>query len=319
MNDSKTTVRIAFLGDLFFGEDVPELSPELNRVLGECDAVLANLESPICDLPHTSEQAVIDAAKREGFDKIFLRSSPGCQKILAAWNVKYLSLANNHVFDCGAAGLASTIELLGKAGVCFAGAGNTLWQASKPMILNLGGISFGVIAATEGRSTSLLATGSTPGCNTLEMPGICDQVKALKQSVEHVIVLPHWGTCGPIFPEGRLVDLGELLLDAGASLVVGQHSHTLQGCRRRDDGRMVCYSLGNFYFGSFDYDGRRIFAQGEETRGSILTVEFSTLQRHQLRDSWQFTRQDSTTVALDAEASRVLEFEKRSAPYKVSR
>ena len=44
------------------------------------------------------------------------------------------------------------------------------------------------------------------------------------------------------------MDLGHALIDAGADLVIGNHSHCLQGMEAYK-GKIICYSLGNFSFG----------------------------------------------------------------------
>jgi poly-gamma-glutamate synthesis protein (capsule biosynthesis protein) len=77
-----------------------------------------------------------------------------------------------------------------------------------------------------------------------------------------VVVSLHWGTEYASRPGARQRELAQAAVEAGADLVLGHHTHTLQGLEafaRGGAGRaLVAYSLGNFVFDSPPSLGRRV-------------------------------------------------------------
>ncbi len=61
------------------------------------------------------------------------------------------------------------------------------------------------------------------------------------------ITLIHWGEEFIQFPSLEQQKYGKYLIDLGFNLVIGHHSHTLQGYEDYNGGR-IYYSLGNFLF-----------------------------------------------------------------------
>ena len=68
-----------------------------------------------------------------------------------------------------------------------------------------------------------------------------------------MIVSFHWGNELDYKPNDRQKKMGRLAVDSGADLVIGAHSHCLQGIDYIDDVP-VFYSLGNFWFNSKTLD-----------------------------------------------------------------
>jgi poly-gamma-glutamate synthesis protein (capsule biosynthesis protein) len=63
-----------------------------------------------------------------------------------------------------------------------------------------------------------------------------------------VIASCHWGIEGDHYPNDYQQQLAHQIVDWGADLVVGTHPHVLQGVELYN-GKVICYSLGNFCFG----------------------------------------------------------------------
>ena len=77
---------------------------------------------------------------------------------------------------------------------------------------------------------------------------MCDEIGALAARVDHVVVYNHWGVAvDPSVQEYQRL-AAHAFVDAGASIVAGSHTHTLQGVELRG-GRPILYGLGNFVFG----------------------------------------------------------------------
>ena len=78
---------------------------------------------------------------------------------------------------------------------------------------------------------------------------IRNQIQSLrKQGAEIVVVSVHWGDEGTYSPNETQQTLGHRAIDAGADIVYGHHSHTLQRIEPYRGG-IIYYSLGNFSFG----------------------------------------------------------------------
>jgi poly-gamma-glutamate synthesis protein (capsule biosynthesis protein) len=60
-----------------------------------------------------------------------------------------MTLANNHIMDYGEQGLVSTMELLSANSIGFLGAGKDLNEATRPFILEKGGLKIGLYACAE--------------------------------------------------------------------------------------------------------------------------------------------------------------------------
>ncbi|KAF5064283.1 Capsule biosynthesis protein CapA [anaerobic digester metagenome] len=72
-------------------------------------------------------------------------------------------------------------------------------------------------------------------------------VKEARKNADLVIVHSHWGIEYDSSPNPRQKEIGRALVNAGADIVVGHHSHTLQPVEIYK-GKVIFYSLGNFVF-----------------------------------------------------------------------
>mgnify|MGYP000736087743 FL=1 len=65
-------------------------------------------------------------------------------------------------------------------------------------------------------------------------------------------VYPHWGVEYQAYPEANQTQIAKACIDAGADVVVGSHTHCLQGVSYID-GKPVFYSLGEFFIFGAEY------------------------------------------------------------------
>ncbi len=186
------------------------------------------------------------------------------------WSV--FSLATNHALDWGPEGIAATRELLGRSGALVVGAGRTLQEAGAPAVLTNQGIRFGFLAYCK-RGDYSAGPGSA-GANPLTAGAAVRDIRVLKQAgVNHVVVSLHWGVEFSSYPSGEDVRVARALVDAGASLLIGHHPHTLQGIERYGRG-VIAYSLGNFIADMTLDRPPREEAWRLGFRGGILRVPF---------------------------------------------
>ena len=76
---------------------------------------------------------------------------------------------------------------------------------------------------------------------------ITADIRALKRTVDVVVVVPHWGTQYTHRPEASQRTAARAFAEAGADLVIGGHPHWVQGWERLGSSTVV-HSLGNFIF-----------------------------------------------------------------------
>ncbi|MFA5240487.1 MAG: CapA family protein [Phycisphaerae bacterium] len=103
--------------------------------------------------------------------------------------------------------------------------------------------------------------------------------------------------------------MGKLLIQAGATAVIGHHSHIVQGLAKEGNS-LIAYSLGNFAFAGFKDRGRPAKLTKDNMRGVILKVEFAhgKIISHDII----FTKQKGDTIELDHSSERAKDFNYRS-------
>jgi len=186
------------------------------------------------------------------------------------------SLANNHIMDYGVEGLSVTLEKLRSLDLQYTGAGNDLSDARAPAKFMANGLTvhiLGYVSATTELSNELIYAGAQKkGLAPFDLPSVQEDIKkSYSDGVDAVIVSLHWGEELCHFPAPQQIDLGRAVIDMGAVMVLGHHSHVLQGVERYKDG-VIAYSLGNFLFGEFLMpDGRMERWQERHRLSAFLT------------------------------------------------
>lgn len=184
----------------------------VKSVLSADDYSVANLETAIID-------SGIPLEKQFRF-----RGKPEYLTILKEGGIECVTIANNHSWDYGDSGYAQTQRNLGRYGIDFFGYDKILTKVIK-------GLRFAFI----GQSFSL-------------QDSILPLIKSIRDSVDFIIVVMHWGNEGQYRPDNKQQSIGHALIDAGADLVVGHHPHVLQPIEKYRE-HYIAYSLGNFVFG----------------------------------------------------------------------
>ena len=221
----------------------------------------------------------------------------------------FLTLANNHSLDQGAEGLTTTLNLLKQHEIAHAGAGANLKEAKKPFIFEKDGVRIGFYLCTENEFT--MATSHSMGANPFDVLDSFDEVAALKEQCDYVIVLYHGGKEYYRYPSPMLQRYCRKFVDRGASLVICQHNHCV-GSREDYNGGSIIYGQGNFIFNSEFYINHRDFVKDsllirvEATKDSFVICELP------IRMS-----DNGTRLATDAEAAETLAgYKKRSEEIK---
>jgi hypothetical protein len=166
--------------------------------------------------------------------------------------VDLVTEANNHGEDCGPAGLQMALQARDQAGFTVLGIGQNSAQAFTPFQTVIDGQHIGVIAATQVIDSDLqaswTATTTQPGlASAYDVSDLVAAVEAARKVDDTVIVFLHWGVELDACPDPLQEPLANVLVKAGADIVIGSHAHVLLGGGYLGSA-YVDYGLGNFAF-----------------------------------------------------------------------
>ncbi|MGN0292035.1 MAG: CapA family protein [Lachnospiraceae bacterium] len=179
------------------------------------------------------------------------RAAPSRVEVLQQLGVDIVSLANNHVYDYGEEALLDTFDTLERAEIPYVGAGRNFDEAKKIVYFVANGRKIAIVSATQiERSYNYTkeATEDMPGVlKTLNPDKFLEVIKEAEKNSDYVIAYPHWGTEGTNVYGSDQKELAEAYVEAGADVIIGGHTHCLQGISYIEDIPVI-YSLGNFWF-----------------------------------------------------------------------
>jgi poly-gamma-glutamate capsule biosynthesis protein CapA/YwtB (metallophosphatase superfamily) len=280
-------LQLAAVGDFMLDREFsPHKAPfrKAFHILSKADVVFANLENPLGTKGHPREKMFV------------FRSKPALAKVVADSGVDVVTIANNHMLDYGEEVLMETLRTLLKAKIPFVGAGRNIAEAEKPVIIERGGVRVAFLGLAATLPLGAGASQERPGLApihvttsyefdptlTQEQPGnppkirtqvdprdqerICSNIREARKLADHVIVGIHWGVAFTKERAEYQQPLGRKMIDAGAGIIVGHHSHMRQGIEHYRNG-VILYSLGDFVF----HD--RVDMTGES--GMIATAKLS--------------------------------------------
>jgi poly-gamma-glutamate synthesis protein (capsule biosynthesis protein) len=184
-----------------------------------------------------------------------------------------LSLANNHILDWGATGIQETCSILDKAGITYAGAGNNLDDARRPAIIEINKVTVGFLAYSM--RGPHIATHNSPGAAPIDESVIISDIADLRRSVDIIIISLHFGMIYTDYPNLRQQRLCHLIIDSGASLILGHHPHVLQGIETYK-GCIIAYSLGEFIFDATAGNVYANVAREKRKESIILSIFFES-------------------------------------------
>lgn len=270
-------IDILFLGDIIL--DVPEPDHWLSGIADVTRA--ADLAIGHLEVPHT-----LRGEELEG-DVPAPGAEPSHLAAIARANIGMLSMAGNHIADCGAIGIADTNEELDRLGIAHNGADANLTLARKPAMVEREGkrialISFNCVGpeiswASDTRAGSayvnVLAADGGPSRPQAELTEadpasvaqMAQDIAAAHAKADIVIVALHKGIThrpAALAPYER--PLAQAAIDAGADVVVGHHAHIARGIEFYR-GKPIFHGLGN---------------------GCVVTHALTPAQDHPARAEW---------------------------------
>lgn len=162
--------------------------------------------------------------------------------------IDIVSIANNHLFDLGPEGAFKVIDVLDRLNIKHCGGGRNLAEAQKPVVIERDGKTYAFVAFSDTRVEYMYeATETEPGVNPLNEEYVLKEIARISQQYDYVIAMPHWGMEHTYFPTLEVEKLGKKMIQAGACLVLGGHSHRVQPVVNIGH-KSIVYSMGNFLF-----------------------------------------------------------------------
>ena len=260
--EKNSKVTLSFVGDFYLSPMMYNnyqergisgiISENIQNIFQSVDIAAADHEYVCADL---------DDSHKVTYQQYTFLTPTSREYILKDFGFDVMTLANNHMMDYKTEGLLSTIKAVREQGIEVIGGGNNLDEALKPYIAEVKGKKIAILAATRVvPDTEWYATSSNPGLlttyeSTDRFQMIKDEITRLKteENCDIVIMYVHWGNDSDKTILNSQVQLGHGYIDAGADLVVGNHTHVLQGMEMYK-GKLICYGISNFLFGSYHSD-----------------------------------------------------------------
>jgi hypothetical protein len=244
------------LGDRLADDPATALGDGAPELLSGANLSMANLESALTDGTCSDPQP-----------KQYVFYAPGSAvQAFRGAGVTLITEANNHGEDCGLPGLQSALGVRSQTGYPILGIGQNVTAAFTPYRATVDGEKITIIAATQvidsDLQTSWTATSDHAGlASAYDVDTLVSAVEAARRVSDTVVVYLHWGTELDACPNPLQEPLANVLVAAGADIVVGTHAHVLLGGGYLGSA-YVDYGLGNFAF----YDN----SPPEDQSGSLV-------------------------------------------------
>ncbi|MEM9264746.1 MAG: CapA family protein [Cyanobacteria bacterium P01_F01_bin.13] len=273
-NPENPTVTLLFGGEVAVG-DVPLQTPEaVEQVLGELEAFR---EADVAMVGLGNSLASADTSLQENY---FERARPEAVDALTKGGIDIVALTGDRTMDFGRQGLTETLKALDSAGIYRVGAGLDHQEARRPEVLEVKGQRIAYLSYAP--SSEEVATLDRAGLNIQERDGIVEDIAALRQAVDWIVVNYRWYGDLETEPNAQQIDLSRSAIDAGADLVVGYHAQQLQGAELYKS-RPIVYALGDFIFQDEPLEDNDTATLRVSLRDQQMKVEFLPISVREAR------------------------------------
>ena len=279
----------------------------IGETLKSADLVYANLEGMLVK-PQGPE---IDIPDKRGWR----HPGPEGVRALTAWNITTVGVANNVAYD--RANILETLRVLDANGIAHTGGGKNIAEAHRPAIVERKGVRVGFLQYTARwyQDAEQIATETEPGVAKIssrdgvtidraDVDRVRDDVRRLRPLADIVVVSHHNrdGATATQFPgnppaprsggsrdqhtsEEYQKQFAHLALDAGADLVYGHGTHTIQGVEIYN-GKPILYAIGHSAFDQPGYETSKdgLVARTVIQKKKIARVSFVPVSRDDHND-----------------------------------
>ena len=187
----------------------------------------------------------------------YFRTPEAILDTLKDCGVDMFTLANNHILDGFAPGLAKTIEAVDARGFDRVGAYASLEESRQPVVKEINGIKFGFLAYTDhvNENDKRIDSAQAAYCvDRLEGADFKADVQALRDAgAEVVICLPHWGEENRRSVTSECKRIAQEMVNAGVDIILGSHPHVVlpinagaMEVNGQEKDILIAWSMGNF-------------------------------------------------------------------------
>jgi hypothetical protein len=230
---------------LLFGGDV-NLDNIPYDVLEQKDDLLNGVEEYLsADVSMVNLSTSLATAATSLEEDYHQKTRPEALDVLKDGGVDIVNLSDESTMKYGEQGLDETLTALDREGIYRVGAGRNEHEARRPEILDVKGKRIAYLSYAQGGNHA--AFKDRPGVNAQGVMEIAEDIRALRDEVDWIVVNYRWQTDISETPADWQTNLARLAIDQGADVVVGYHPHQLQGAEIYK-GRPIAYSLGDFVF-----------------------------------------------------------------------
>lgn len=225
------TTTLLFVGDVMLARSVEKkLDAEgplypfvyVTKLLQEPDMTIGNFEGVVSEPHHVTAPFTFQFSVKPEY-------LAGLHDV----GFDVLSLANNHSSDFGPDAVLHTKKLCTEDTLTCEGNART----SETFIKEVHGIHIGFLVANT-------------TWNTVSAESLASQMEQLANESDIQVAFLHWGTEYELMHNGVQEAVAHALIDAGADVIIGGHSHVVQDIAFYKD-KPVFYSLGNFVFDQY--------------------------------------------------------------------
>ena len=193
--------------------------------------------------------------------------------ILKVGSVEMVNVANNHTYDYYKKGYDDTLE-----------------SVKNYNVLSFGYNNYQIVEVKDVRIGIFGLTGWDYGSTKKEIDKALNYFHDM--DIKLVIGNFHWGEMDTHYHNNTQELIAKYAIDKGVDLVIGHHSHVLQGIEKYKD-KYIVYSLGNFVYGGiyYPYDSDSMILRmhykienGEINNNNIEIVPVSITSSGKLND-----------------------------------
>lgn len=214
----------------------------ISKLAGD-DVVFGNLEGVLSKKDESGS-----------LDSTLFRGNPDHIVILKDAGFNLLNIANNHTMQHGRDAFVDMTDIMRNKSINPLGIRKASGLHSRPVFF-------------ENDKKKVVFLGYSfekDGYQDSDLPyaiGNLDNIKyditKLRNAADIVVISCHWGLELMSKPSNSTIILARQIIDAGADMILGHHSHTIQGIERYKN-KLIIYSLGNFVFDlQWDVNTRR--------------------------------------------------------------
>lgn len=264
------SVNIVFLGDISLNDYYIKCHNKWEKPFAHVSPILQKSDYVVGNL-----ECFLQSAHGKNLPKkLRLKTTAETLNYLKDLHINLVSLGNNHAYDNLKDGFEKTINTLDKLDIAYLGAGISIQAAQEPFFSAIKDLRFCFVNYVDAYFKPTVSEDVDVYLNWLELDKVKDDIQRFRQKADFVILLLHWGgdVEGLNYPSLNQASLAKQLVQFGADLIIGHHSHTFQPYEVIQ-GTHVFYSLGNFCFSDVFLGNRWI--RMRDFRTGIVNIEFA--------------------------------------------